>query len=84
MNQPYFERFKEELNIDNTKKMMVDEYIKNIKTVFVQAKNIADKSENDFNDFKKNIKAVSKRTKMEDIEMELSNTKNKKINDNNN
>ena len=63
---------------------MVDEYIKNIKTVFVQAKNIADKSENDFNDFKKNIKAVSKRTKMEDIEMELSNTKNKKINDNNN
>ena len=50
MNQPYFERFKEELNMDNIKKMMVDEYIKNINTVFVQAKNIANKSENDFND----------------------------------
>ena len=50
MNQPYFERFKEELNMDNIKKMMVDEYIKNINTVFVQAKNIANKSENDVND----------------------------------
>ena len=83
MNQPYFERFKEELNIDNTKKMMVDEYIKNIKSVFQQAKSIADKGENDFNNFKKDLNAKSKRNGIEDIEM-LSNNKSRNFDDINN
>ena len=83
-NQTYFEKFKEELNVDNTKNMMVDEYIKNIKSVFQQAKSIADKGENDFINFKKELNAKSKRNKIEDIEMELSNNKNRNINDNNN
>ena len=83
-NQTYFEKFKEELNVDNTKNMMVDEYIKNIKSVFQQAKSIADKGENDFINFKKELNAKSKRNKIEDIEMELSNNKNRNIDDNNN
>ena len=83
VNHSYFERFKDELNIENTNNMMVNEYIKNIKSVFVQAKNIADKGENDFNEFRNNLSAKSKRTKIEDIEV-LSNTKNKKLNDINN
>ena len=77
VNHSYFERFRDELNVDNTKNFMVNEYIKNMKSVFVQAKNIADKGENDFNEFKKNLSAISKRTKIEDIEVELSNTKKK-------
>ena len=62
---------------------MVDEYIKHIKSVFLQAKSIADKGENDFNNFKKELNAKSKRTKIEDIEMELSNTKNRNYDNNN-
>ena len=83
LNQTYFEKFKEELNVENTKNMMVDEYIKHIKSVFLQAKSIADKGENDFNNFKKELSAKSKRTKLEDIEMELSNTKNRNYDNNN-
>ena len=83
LNQTYFEKFKEELNVENTRNMMVDEYIKHIKSVFLQAKSIADKGENDFNNFKKELNAKSKRTKIEDIEMELSNTKNRNYDNNN-
>lgn len=83
LNQTYFEKFKEELNVENTKNMMVDEYIKHIKSVFLQAKSYADKGENDFNNFKKELSAKSKRTKIEDIEMELSNTKNRNYDNNN-
>ena len=79
-NQSYFKKFKDELNVENTKNMMVDEYIKNIKGILQQAKTIADKGENDFNNFKKDLSAKSKRNKIEDIEMDLSNAKNRNNN----
>ena len=82
-NQSYFDKFKEELNMEHTKNMMVDEYIKNIKSVFQQAKSIADKGENDFNNFKKDLNAKSKRNGIEDIEM-LSNNKSRNFDDINN
>ena len=82
-NQSYFDKFKEELSMEHTKNMMVDEYIKNIKSVFQQAKSIADKGENDFNNFKKDLNAKSKRNGIEDIEM-LSNNKSRNFDDNNN
>ncbi len=76
MKQSYFEKYRDELSIDNTRNLMVEEYIKNIKSVLTQARNIAEKSENEFNKFKNDINAKSKRTKLEDVEIDFSNNKN--------
>ena len=76
MKQSYFEKYRDELSIDNTRNLMVEEYIKNIKNVLTQARNIAEKSENEFNKFKNDINAKSKRTKLEDVEINFSNNKN--------
>ena len=76
MKQSYFEKYRDELSIDNTRNLMVEEYIKNIKSVLTQARNIAEKSENEFNKFKNDINSKSKRTKLEDVEIDFSNNKN--------
>ena len=81
-NQSYFDRFKNELKEENTKILSVDEYIKNIKTVLVQAKNISEKKENEYKEYIKNLNSQNNRTTTEDIEMELSNSKNKRFNKN--
>ena len=82
-NQSYFGRFQDELKEENVKDLSVDEYIKNIKSVLVQAKNISDKSENEYNEYIKNLDLQNNRTTTENIEIELSNTKSKKINSEN-
>lgn len=82
-NQTYFGRFKEELKEENVKDLSVEEYIKNIKSVLVQAKNISDKNENEYNEYIKNLELQNNRTTTEDIEIEFSNTKSKKINSDN-
>ena len=61
----------------------MDEYIKNIKSILVQAKIISDKSENEYNEYIKNLELQNNRTTTENIEIELSNTKSKKINSDN-
>ena len=82
-NQSYFGRFQDELKEENVKDLSVDEYIKNIKSVLVQAKIISDKSENEYNEYIKNLELQNNRTTTENIEIELSNTKSKKINSDN-
>jgi hypothetical protein len=80
-NESYFEIFKDELNVEKTKAMSLDEYMENIKSVLVQAKANADRRENEFNEFKKKMEEQKK--KYEDIEKELINEKNKLLNNNN-
>jgi hypothetical protein len=82
-NQSYFGRFKDELKEENVKDLSVEEYIKNIKSVLVQAKNISEKSENEYNEYIKNLELQNNRTTTENIEIELSNTKSKRINTDN-
>ena len=82
MNNSYFEKYENELNVENTKNMMVDDYIKMLKGIFSQAKNIAEKGENDFDKFKKNIELKSKRTRFDEVEM-YSNNKNRNIDNDN-
>ena len=78
-NQTYFGRFQDELKEENVKDLSVEEYIKNIKSVLVQAKNISEKSENEYNEYIKNMDLQNNRTTTENIEIELSNTKSKRI-----
>ena len=78
MNNNYFEKYENELNVENTKNMMVDDYMKTLKGIFSQAKNIAEKGENDFDKFKKDLDRKSKRTRFEEVEM-YSNNKNRNI-----
>ena len=82
MNNSYFEKYENELNVENTKNMMVDDYIKMLKGIFSQAKNIAEKGENDFDKFKKDIELKSKRTRFDEVEM-YSNNKNRNIDNDN-
>lgn len=75
-NQSLFERFKNELKEENTKIMSLDEYINNMKSILVQAKKISEQKENEFNEYikkdsQKNLNIIG------DIEMQISNTKNK-------
>ena len=78
MNNNYYEKYENELNVENTKNMMVDDYMKTLKGIFSQAKNIAEKGENDFDKFKKDLDRKSKRTRFEEVEM-YSNNKNRNI-----
>ena len=73
-NQTYYEKFKDELNLENTKILSVDEYIKSIKTVLIQARKIAEKKENELNDYKNNLNVQN--SNYEDINIEISNSKN--------
>ena len=82
-NQSYFGRFQDDLKEEKVKDLSVEEYIKNIKSVLVQAKNISDKSENEYNEYIKNLDLQNNRTTTENIEIELSNTKSKRINTDN-
>ena len=82
MNNSYFEKYENELNVENTKNMMVDDYMKTLKGIFSQAKNIAEKGENDFDKFKKDIELKSKRTRFDEVEM-YSNNKNRDIGNDN-
>ena len=74
-NNTFFEKFRQELNVENTENMMVDEYIKTITEIYTEAKDIAEQRENNFNKHKKELEAKSKRTKCEVVEM-VSNSKN--------
>ena len=78
MNNSHFDKYKNELNLENTENMMVDDYIKTLKGIFFQAKNVAEKGENEFDKYRKELNLKSKRTKVEDVEM-YSNNKNKNI-----
>jgi hypothetical protein len=78
MNNSQFDKYKNELNVENTENMMVDDYIKTLKGIFFQAKNVAEKGENEFDKYRKELNLKSKRTKVEDVEM-YSNNKNKNI-----
>ena len=82
-NQSYFGRFQDDLKEEKVKDLSVEEYIKNIKSVLVQAKNISDKRENEYNEYIKNLDLQNNRTTTENIEIELSNTKSKRINTDN-
>lgn len=79
-NQTNFERFKNELKEDNTEILTVDDYINNFKTMFIQAKNISDKEENEFKDYEKFLNSQNNRNTLDDIEMKLPKTKNKNNN----
>jgi hypothetical protein len=86
-NHYLYERFQNELKEENTSIMSVDEYLQKMKTVFIQAKNIAEKKENEYNLFIKNLdkKSENYRSNFEDIEMKISSDiENKSIDNNNN
>ena len=80
MNSSYFDKYKNELNVENTKNLMVDDYIKTLKGICSQVKNVAEKGENEFDKYKKDLEHKSKRTKVEVVEM-YSNNKKKNIED---
>ena len=75
-NQTFYERFKEELKEENTETMTVDEYLKKMKTVLVQAKKISENQENELNEYLKKMEEQSKRRTIEELEL-MSNSKNK-------
>ena len=80
ISNSHFDKYRNELNVDNTKNLMVNDYIKTIKGICSQVKNLAEKEENEFDKYKKDLELKSKRTKVEVVEM-YSNNKNKNTED---
>ena len=76
-NQSYFERFKNELKEDETEVLSVDDYINNFNSMFIQAKNLAEKEENEFKELAKSLNSQNNRNIIDDIDMEMSSSKNK-------
>ena len=70
--ESFFEKFKDVLSMQKTKNLSIDEYMKNMKSIFYQARQISEKRENDFNEFKKNL-ITQKNNNYEDIEIEMTN-----------
>lgn len=80
-NQTNFERFKNELKEDDTEVLSVDEYINNFKNMFIKSKNISDKEENELIEYEKFMNSQNNNNSLDDIEMNLPNSRNK-INNN--
>ena len=81
-DQSNFERFRDELKEDKTEILCVDDYITNFNSIFQQAKNFADKEENEFQKYGKLLNSQNNRNTIDVIDIEMSSSQNKENSNN--
>lgn len=81
-NQTYNERFKNVLKDDKTEILPLDNYFNIFNSMFKQATNFYDKEDNELEEYKKFLNSQNNRNTIDDIDMDISSSKNKTNNNN--
>ena len=81
-NQIYNERFKNILKDDKTEILPLDNFFNTFNSMFKQATNFYDKEDNELEEYKKFLNSQNNRNTIDDIDMDISSSKNKTNNNN--
>ena len=78
-NQENFEKFKEVLKAENSEIISVDEYMKDFKSLLDKTKKISDERDIVINEYLNKLSSEINRDSLDEINMELSNSKNNRV-----